>query len=159
MVCVCGLGRLPLLLPGCRQPCLCSLGPQGWWYLSLRGGSAIVVVLCRRWQSFLWAFLARARVAASPRTPSGEIPANTGRWHTGVGFRQPVIVRKALFMTTSTFLACGPLQQARAQYSAVEKTRACVDIRSTLAVTPQLVPARRQISETLDKTLAVTSSS
>ena len=67
-----------------------------------------------------------------------------------MGFRKPVIVQKALFMTMSTFLA-------RAQYSAVEKTRACVDIRSTLAVAPQLVPARRQISETHD-TLAVTSS-
>ncbi|KAK0144358.1 hypothetical protein N1851_017284 [Merluccius polli] len=136
----------------------CTALLYGWRDLSLSRGNTVVVVLCRICQSFLWAFLARARVAASRRRPAGAIPASTGRWNTGVGFRQPVMVRSAMFMATSTFLECGLLHQAGAQYSAAEKTRACVEIRSTLADAPQLVPARRRISETLDDTLAVTSS-
>lgn len=55
--------------------------------------------------------LARARVAACRERPAGAIPASTGRWNMGVGFRQPMVVLRALFMATSTFLACGLLHQ------------------------------------------------
>ena len=80
-------------------------------------------------QSFFWAFLARARVAASRRRPAGAIPARTGSWDTG--FRHPATIRRALLMATSTFVTCGLLLQAGVQYLAAEKTRACVDIHSS----------------------------
>ena len=126
--------------------------------MSLLGGAAVVVALCRMCQSCLCAFLARTRVAASRRRPAGAIPARTGKAATGVGFRHPVMIRRALFIATSTLLACGLLHQTGAQYSAAEKTRAWVDIRSVLAEAPQVVPARRRIRATLDVTLALTSS-
>lgn len=52
-------------------------------------------------------------------------------------------------MAASTFLAGGLLNHVGAQYSAAEKTRACVEIRSILADAPQEVPARRRIRERL----------
>ena len=90
----------------------CAALLYGWRDLSLFGGSAVVVVLFRICQSCFWAFLAKARVAASRRRPAGAIPASTGRWNTGVGLRQPVMVLRALFKAMSTFLACGLLHQA-----------------------------------------------
>ena len=75
-----------------------------------------------------------------------------------MGFRQPVMVRSELLITVSTFLTWGLLHQAGAQYSAAEKTNAWVEMRSVWAEAPQEVPARRRISDTLDVTLALTSS-
>ena len=68
------------------------------------------------------------------------------------------MVRRELLMATSTFLTCGLLLQAGAQYSAAENTRACVAIRSVLAEALQVLPARRRMSETLNVTLPATSS-
>ena len=90
--------------------------------------------------------------------PAGAIPAKTGSWNTGVGLRQPDMVRRELLIATSTFFTCGLLLQTGAQYSAAGNTRACVEIRSVLAEAPQVVPARRRMSATLDVTFPATSS-
>ena len=90
--------------------------------------------------------------------PAGAIPARTGSRTIGVGFRHPVMIRRALLIATSTIFVCGLLLHTGAQYSAAEKTRALVDTRSVLAVAPQVVPARRRISATLDIVFARTSS-
>jgi len=47
-------------------------------------------------------FKASRRVAAFRRTEAGEMPARIGKYCVGVGFRHPVIVRKAEFIVTST---------------------------------------------------------
>ena len=62
------------------------------------------------------------------------------------------MVRGELLIATSTFFTCGLLLQTGAQYSAAGNTRACVEIRSVLAETPQDVPTRRRMSEALDVT-------
>ena len=61
-------------------------------------------------------------------------------------------------MATSTFVTCGLLLQTRAQYSAAENTRDCVQIRSVLADAPRVVPARRRMREPLRVILPATSS-
>ena len=86
------------------------------------------------------------------------IPANTVSWNTGVGLTQPYMVRRELLIARSTFFTCGLLLQTGAQYSAAGNTRACVEIRSVLAEAPQVVPARRRMSATLDVTFPATSS-
>ena len=88
-------------------------------------------------QSSFTAFRAKARVAAFRLRPAGAIPAKTGSWNTGVGLRQPDMVRRELLIATSTFFTCGLLLQTGAQYSAAGNTRACVEIRSVLAEAPQ----------------------
>ena len=80
-------------------------------------------------------------MAAFRLRPTGAIPAKTGSWNTGVGLRQPDMVRRELLIATSTFFTCGLLLQTGAQYSAAGNTRACVEIRSVLAEAPQVVPA------------------
>ena len=107
------------------------------------------VVSRRTCQSCFTAFRANARVAAFYLTPTGAIPAKTGSCNTGVGWRQPDMVLREL---------CGLLLQTWAQYSAAGNTRACVEIRSVLTEAPQVVPARRRMSETLDVTFPATSS-
>ena len=67
-------------------------------------------------------------------------------------------VRRELLIATSTFFTCGLLLETGAQYSAAGNTRACVEIRSVLAEAPQVVPARRRMSATLDVTFPATSS-
>ena len=101
---------------------------------------------------------ANARVAAFRLRPAGAIPAKTGSWNTGVGLRQPDMVRRELLIATSTFFTCVLLLQTGAQYSAAGNTRACVEIRSVLAEAPLVVPARRRMSATLDVTFPATSS-
>ena len=68
------------------------------------------------------------------------------------------MVRRELLVATSTFFTCGFLHQTGAQYSAAGNARACVEIRSVLAEAPQVVPARRRMSETIDVTFPATSS-
>ena len=68
------------------------------------------------------------------------------------------MVSRELLIAMSTFFKCGLLLQTWAQYSAAGNTRACVEIRSVLAEAPQVVPARRRMSATLDVTLPATSS-
>ena len=68
------------------------------------------------------------------------------------------MVSRELLIAMSTFFKCGPLLQTGAQYSAAGNTRACVEIRSVLAEAPQVVPARRRMSATLDVSLPATSS-
>ena len=67
------------------------------------------------------------------------------------------MVRRYLLIATSIFFTCGLLLQTEAQYSAARNTRACVEIRSVLAEAPQVVQARRRMSETLDVTFPATS--
>ena len=59
------------------------------------------------------------------------------------------MVRGELLIATSTFFTCGLLLQTGAYYSAAGNTRACVEIRSVFAEAPQVVPARRRMSEAL----------
>lgn len=68
------------------------------------------------------------------------------------------MVQRQLLITVSTFLTCGLLHQAGAQYSAAEKTKAWVEIRNVVSKGPQVVSARCRISQTLDVTLVLTSS-
>ena len=82
----------------------------------------------------------------------------TGSWNTDVELRQRDMVRRELLIATTTFFTCGLLLQTGAQYSATVNTRACVEIRSVLAEAPQVVPARRRMSDTLDVTFPATSS-
>ena len=48
----------------------------------------------------------------------------------------------------SSFFVCGLLHQTGAQDSAAEKTRAWVEMQRVFVAAPQVVPARRRISET-----------
>ena len=68
------------------------------------------------------------------------------------------MVHRELLIATSTFFTCGLLLQTGEPYSAAGNTRACVEIRSVLAEAPQVVPARRQMSETQYLTFPATSS-
>ena len=68
------------------------------------------------------------------------------------------MVRRELLIASSTFFTCGLLLQTGAQYSAAGNTRACVEIRSVLAEAPQVVPARRWMSEIPGVTFPGTSS-
>ena len=68
------------------------------------------------------------------------------------------MVRRELVIATSTFFTCGLVLQTGAQYSTAGNTRDCVEICSVLAEAPQIVPARRRMSETLDVTFPATSS-
>ena len=60
----------------------------------------------------------RESVARCPRSATGIIPTRNGKLSTGVGRRQPVIVRKHLFIGASTSLVCALLPHVAAQYSA-----------------------------------------
>ena len=62
------------------------------------------------------------------------------------------MVRRELLIATSTFFTCGLLLQTGAQYSAAGNIRACVEILSALTEAPQVVQARRRMSDTLDVT-------
>ena len=103
-------------------------------------------------------FRAKARVAAFRLRPAGAIPAKTGSWNTGVDLRQPHMVRRELLIATSTYFTCGLLLQTGVQCSTAENTRACEEIHSLLADAPEVVPAIRRMSETLDVSLPATSS-
>ena len=109
-------------------------------------------------QSCFTAFLAKAKVDAFRLRPAGAIPAKIRSCNTRDGLRQPEMVRRELLIATSTFFTYGLLLQTGAQYSAAGNTRACVEIRSVLAEAPQVVPARRRMSATLDVTFPATSS-
>ena len=103
-------------------------------------------------------FPAKARVAAFRLRPAGAIPAKTGSCNTGVGLRQPDMVRRELLIATSTFFTCVLRLQTGAHYSAAGNNRACVEIRCVLAEAPQVVPARQRMRATLDVTFPATSS-
>ena len=109
-------------------------------------------------QSYFTAFRARRGWLLSAVGPQGAILVKTGSQSTGAGLRQPDMVHRELLIATSTFFTCGLLLQTGAQCSAAGSTRACVKIRSVLAEAPQVVPARRRMSETLDVTFPATSS-
>ena len=117
---------------------------------------ALHSLTCRMCQSCFTAFRVKARVAAFRLRPTGAIPAKTGSSNTGVGLRQPDMVRRELLIATSTFFTCGLLLQTGAQYSAAGNTRACLEIRRVLAEAPQVVLARRTKSATLDVTFHAT---
>ena len=86
------------------------------------------------------AFRAKARVADFRLSPAGAIPAKGYPCqNTGVGLRQPDMVRRELSIATSTFFVCGLLLQTGTPYSAAGNTRACVEIRRVLAEAPQVV--------------------
>ena len=79
--------------------------------MSLHGGTSVFVVSGRICKSCFTAFRAKARVAAFRLRPAGAIPAKTGSCNTGVGLRQPDMVRRELLIATSTFFTCGLLLQ------------------------------------------------
>ena len=86
----------------------------------------------------------------------GGMPARTGSIWTGVGFIAPEMVRRASFSATSSFLVWRLWHQAGEAYSALEKTRARVDVRRVLKSAPQSVPASFLIRLTRERVLAVT---
>ena len=92
-------------LPQSTHP---SIGPQGWHLASPEPPCyrvSFIVVSCRMCQSCFTAFCAKARVAAFRLMPAGAIPTKTGSWNTGLGLRQPAMVRRELLIATSK-LSC-----------------------------------------------------
>jgi len=99
-------------------------------------------------------FKASRRVAAFRRTEAGAMPARIGKYCVGVGFRHPVIVRKAEFIATSISFVFLLLEHAGEQYSAVGYTRARLRVLSVLTEAPHPVPASRFNSAQRDKKLS-----
>ena len=66
------------------------------------------------------------------------MPARIGKYCVGVGFRHPVIVRKAEFIATSTSFIFLLLDQAGEQYSGVGYTKARLLVLSVLTEAPTL---------------------
>jgi len=64
-------------------------------------------------------FKVSRRLAAFRRTAAGTMPASISKYCVGVGFRHPVIVRKAEFIATSTCFVFLLLDHAGEKYSAV----------------------------------------
>ena len=101
-------------------------------------------------------FMASRRVGAFCRTEAGAMPARIGKYCVGVGFRHPLIVRKAEFIATSTSCVFLLLGHAGEQYSAVGYTRSRLLILSVLTEAPYPVPASRFNSAQRDKTFCRT---
>ena len=80
-------------------------------------------------------FQAAANHASLDRSSGMTLSISTkiGCCNTGVGLRQPDMVRREPLVATSTVLTCGLLFQTEAWYSTAENTRARVEIRSILA--------------------------
>ena len=144
----------PSILPSPRKPWRCLLvlcgavpgPPKGLWdFRRVRCGVS-VMTLWRRWDSLISALRARASVAASRLISAGAIPARTGSWLVGVARRHPETVRSAVLRAASSFLAWGLRLQTGAQYSAVENTKASVEMRSVFVEAPHVVLARRRIN-------------
>jgi len=79
-----------------------------------------------------------------------------GKYCVGVGFRHPVIVRKADFIAPSTSFVLLLLDHTGEQYSAVGYTRAKLLVLSVLMEAPHPVPASRFDSAQRDKTFCRT---
>ena len=90
------------------------------------------------------------------QTEAGAVPARIGKYCVGVGFRYPVIVRKAEFIATSTSFVFLLLCHAGEQYSAVGCTRATLLVLSALTKAPHPMPASRFNSAQRDKTFCRT---
>jgi len=84
------------------------------------------------------------------------MPARIGKYCVGFGFRDPVIVRKAEFIDTSTSFVFLLLGHAGEQCSAVGYTRARLLVLSVLTEAPYPVPASRFNSAQRDKTFCRT---
>jgi len=97
-------------------------------------------------------FKARQRVAAFRQTEAGSMSGRIGEYCVGVGFRHPVIVRRAEFIATSTSFIFLLLDHAGEQYSAVRYTRARLLVLSMLTEALYLVPASQFNSMQRDKT-------
>ena len=95
-----------------------------------------------------------ARTAASRRSAAGAMSERIHRWLTGVVHRDPEDVRRELFSNTPCFFVCGLLHQTSAQYSAAEKTRVWMEMRSVFVAAPQVVLARWRIRQTQDVVFA-----
>ena len=100
--------------------------------------------------------MASRRVAAFCRTEAGAMPARIGKYCVGFGFRDPVIVRKAEFIDTSTSFVFLLLGHAGEQCSAVGYTRARLLVLSVLMGAPHPVPVSWFNSAQRDKTFCRT---
>ena len=109
------------------------------------------------WPSCCTAFRAKARVAASALGQQGLSLLRQGAETQESACDNQIMVCRELLIATSTFFTCGLLHQTETHYSAAMDTRARVEIRSLLAEAPQVVPARRRISEPLEATFPATS--
>ena len=89
-------------------------------------------------------------VAPLRRSSAGWMPSRFGRLSVRVGRRYLVTIRKASLVVGSIRRVRALRHQTRAQYSAVECTRARVAVRSVVAPAPQLEPASRLTSATRD---------
>jgi len=84
------------------------------------------------------------------------MPARIGKYCVVVGFRHPVVVRKAEFIATSTSFVFLLLDHAGVQYSAVGHTRARLLVLSVLKEACHPVPASQFNSAQRDKTFCRT---
>ena len=71
-----------------------------------------------------------ARLAARLRSSAGGMPASTGSCSTGVGCKNPVIIRRMQLRLTSNRLVCLLLLHVGGQYSAGAYTSARAEVRS-----------------------------
>ena len=111
-----GPGAIPTPASTCHNPCIVRpvLRDDTWHRLSLLV-VGFTALSCRMFQSCFIAFRAKARVDAFRLRPAGAIPAKAGGCNTGVGLRQPDMVRRELLIATSTFFKCELLLQTGAQ--------------------------------------------
>ena len=82
----------------------------------------------------------------------------TGSWSTGVACKQPVIVWRQLFISTSTSHICALRHHEAAQYSAGAYTNARTVVHSTLVLASQVVPAMHLRSAECDDTFPLSPS-
>ena len=61
---------------------------------------------------------------------------------TGVVRKDPETVHMVVFIAVSSFLTCVLLHQTGAQYSAVDRTRACLEMHIGSVAASHVVPAR-----------------
>ena len=77
-----------------------------------------------------------ATVLPPRRMELGLIPATTGSWSMGVARKQPVLVRRQLFIGTSMSHVCALGHHEAAQCSTGAYTDARAVVRSTLVLAP-----------------------
>ena len=92
----------------------------------------------------------RGNVAPLRRSSAGLMAASVEKLSSGLGGKHPVTIRKVSLMAGSMRRVWALRHQTGAQYSAVECTRARVDIRRVLAPAPQPEPASCLRSTTRD---------
>ena len=110
----------------------------------------------RFWDSIACAFRARASMAPSRLTSAGAIPQRKASWFVGVARRHLETVHRAVLRAVSSLFTWGLRHQTGAQYSALENTRASVEMRSVFLEAPHVMPARQHISAAWQVVFALT---